>query len=170
MALLKDEVLGRIHSAFLDVKRPKDEELQWHADSPDEIWIESFVGDNEMNWWDVSPEKIEYECQALTALSFKAYAYYLPAYMTWVLNNYETSDSNTVDCVLYDLNLLGATEERDRRAQSLSVDQSKAVLEFLKFMSELRSGVVDSKAAKLAIQSYWEKFDEPRRSSENKPG
>jgi hypothetical protein len=173
MARMKDEVLGRIHSAFCNVPRPKDDELQWHPDSMDEIWIDSFIGDSDMNWWQISGEKIDYECNALGAFSPRAYAYYLPAYMTWVLMHYETSDSNTVDHTLYDLDLLGASEERDHRARSLTVEQSKAVLEFLKFMNEIGAGRVDSAAAKRAIESYWGKFEEPlntNRGRKNRDG
>ena len=156
---MKDEILGRIQAAFYNVPRPNDNELQWYPDSSDELWIESFVGDSDSKWWEVSDEKIAYECSALTAFSPKAYVYYLPAYMSWVLTHYETSDSNTVDYTVYDLDLLGATEERTRRARSLTVDQSKAVLEFLKFMAE-RPDRVDASAAKRAIDSYWGQFDD----------
>jgi hypothetical protein len=92
---VKDEVLERIRAAFFKVKRPRDDELQWHPDSSEELFIESFIGDTAWSWWEVSADKIAYECHALSAFSFNAYVYYLPAYMTWVLKNFETSDSNT---------------------------------------------------------------------------
>lgn len=177
MRLMKDEILARIHSAFCDVARPKLDELQWHPNSIDEVFIESFVFDTATNWWEVSAKVIEYECDALTGFSFKAYAFYLPAYMTWVLKNYETSESNTVDYTLYNLNLHDCSEEWRRRAQSLSVNQSKAVLDFLKFMSLRPNGVVDTDAAKRAIESYWGRFEDPfvatkalRRSRKNRSG
>src|ERR1044071_6392994 len=118
---MKDEVLGRIHSAFYNVVRPKDEELLWYPNSMDRIWIESFIGDVDTNWWQISGEKIEYECNALGSFSPRAYAYYLPAYRSWVLTHCNTSDSNTVDYTIYDLELVGASEERNERARSLTI-------------------------------------------------
>ena len=164
MALSKEDIFKQIREAFSGVKRPPDEKLLHFPDTGDELWVESFLGDTETDWMDVNPDKIEKEYAALTAFSSSAFLYYLPAYMTWVLNNYITSASNTVDHTLYDLDLTDREEDVRRimedRFSALSKEQGKAVLEFLKYMSGIREA--DSKAAHRAIASYWDRFDDAK--------
>jgi len=100
MALSKENIIKQIREAFSGVKRPPDEKLLHFPNTGGELWIESFLGDAETDWLDVSPDKIEKEYAALTVFSPSAFVYYLPAYMTWVLNNCTTSASNTVDHTL----------------------------------------------------------------------
>jgi uncharacterized protein DUF6714 len=162
MAVSKEDVINQIRKAFSGVKRSPDEELLHFPNTGGELWIESFLGDTETDWLDVSPAKIEKEYAALTVFSPYAFAYYLPAYMTWVLNNCTTSASNTVDHTLYDLDLTDREDDVRRimedRFSVLSVEQGKAVLAFLKYMSGISK--VDSEAALRAIASYWNRFDE----------
>src|SRR5882724_12961251 len=153
MAISKGDIVKQIREAFLDVKRPPDEELLHFPGVGDELWVESFLGDTETDWMDASPDKIEHEYAALTVFSPSGFVYYLPAYMTWVLNNYTTSASNTVDHTLYDLDLTDREEDVRRimedRFSALSKEQGKAVLAFLKYMSGIRKA--DSEAALRAI-------------------
>lgn len=171
MAIRKEDIVNQIRAAFLDVKRPSDEELLHFPDTGADLWIESFFGNTETDWIDISPQKIEYECSALTVFSPSAFVYYLPAYMTWVLNYYETSSSNTLDHTLYDLDLTNREDTSRRimeeRFPALSQQQGRAVLAFLKFMREIPR--VDSKAANSAIDSYWSRFDEPTPNSSLNP-
>ncbi len=159
--LTKEDLVTQIRHAFLQVKRPPDEKLLHFPDVGDELWVESFLGDTDTDWIAVSPDKIEKEYAALTAFSPSAFVYYLPAYMTWVLNNYTTSSSNTVDHTLYGLDLTDREEDVRRimedRFSVLSKEQGKAVLAFLKYMNRIREA--DSKAAHRAIASYWDRFD-----------
>ena len=163
MVLSKEHVVNQIREAFLGVKRPPDEKVLHFPNTGDELWIESFLGNTETDWIDIGPEKIEYECSALTVFSPSAFVYYLPAYMTWVINNYTTSSSNTLDHTLYDLDLTGREDISRRimgeRFSALSREQGQAVLAFLKYMSGIKR--IDSKAARSAIDSYWARFDEP---------
>jgi hypothetical protein len=128
------------------------------------MWIESFLDDTETDWSKISPEKIEMESSALTVFSPVAFRYYLPAYMTWVLRHYSLSHSNTVDHVLYDLDMTEKSKDSRRmqiweeRFATLSNAQRKAVLAFLEFMSTIPDNRVDSKAARRAIDSYWVRF------------
>jgi hypothetical protein len=167
MALSKEDIISQIRAAFLGVKRPSDEKLLHFPNTGGELWAESFLGNTSTDWIDISPQKIEYECSALTVFSPSAFVYYLPAYMTWVLNHYETSSSNTLDHTLYDLDLTNRDDTSRRiieeRFSALSQQQGQAVLTFLKFMREIPR--VDSKAASSAIDSYWSRFDEPTPNS-----
>lgn len=162
--LTKEDLVTQIRHAFLQVKRPPDEKLLHFPDVGDELWVESFLGDTDTDWIAVSPDKIEKEYAALTAFSPSAFVYYLPAYMTWVLNNYTTSSSNTVDHTLYGLDLTDREEDVRRimedRFSVLSKEQGKAVLAFLKYMSGIRKA--DSEAALRAIASYWDRFDDAK--------
>jgi len=91
--------------------------------------------------------------------------------MTWILNQYERSSSNTVDHTLYDLDLTNREDTSRRimeeRFSALSQKQGQAVLAFLKYMSEIPR--VDSKAASSAIDSYWAKFEQPIANSSLNP-
>jgi hypothetical protein len=164
VALSKEQLAEQIRAAFFCVKRPPDDKLLHFTNTGGELWVESFLGNTETDWMDVSPDKIEYESSALTVLSPSAFAYYLPAYMIWVLNNYATSSSNTVDYTLYALDLTGRTDDlrkvMEDRFSALSREQGQAVFEFLKYMSEVKE--VESRAACDAIASYWHRFDEPK--------
>ena len=155
-----EEIIVLIREAFSGVERPKKEDLL-HC-PVDELWVESFLDDIETDWVDIDPKKIEYECSALTAFSPAAWRYYLPAYMTWNLRNYATSDSNTVDHVIYGLELDDDPKIRDSkkpRFEALSRKQAEAVLAFLDFMSQDgMNALVDAKVARRAIDSYWHKF------------
>ncbi len=159
-----EEIVALIREAFAGVERPKKKDLLHFPDVGDDLWIESFLDDTETDWADIDPKKIEYECNALTAFSPAAWRYYLPAYMTWDLRNYwTTSGSNTVDHVIYALEL--TRDPRIRKVtmpcfEALSKEQSKAVLAFLEFMSEVPDNQVDSKVARRAIEDYWYKFKE----------
>ena len=161
MALSKDALVKQIRQAFLGVNRPPDEKLLHFPNMGDELWVESYLGNTETDWKNIKPDKIEHEYAALTAFSPAAFVYYLPAYMTWVLKNCATSSSNTVDHTLYALDLTDREEAvrgiMEDRFSALSQEQAHVVLEFLKYMSELRE--VDNKAAHRAIASFWNKFD-----------
>lgn len=172
MASSKEDIVNQIRAAFLGVKRPSDEKLLHFPNTGGELWVESLLGNTSTDWIDISPQKIEYECSVLTVFSPSAFVYYLPAYMTWVLNHYETSSSNTVDHTLYDLDLTNREDTSRRimeeRFSALSQQQGRAVLTFLKFMREIPG--VDGEAASRAIDSYWSRFDELTPDSSLNPG
>jgi hypothetical protein len=45
------------------------------------------------------------------------------------------------------------------RFSALSREQGKAVLGFLKYMSGVSEGIVDSRVARQAIEAYWKRFE-----------
>jgi hypothetical protein len=162
MTLLKrEDIIRQIREAFLGIKRPPDEKLLHFPNTGGELWVDSFLGSTETDWVDISPEKIEHGCWVLTVVSPSAFVYYLPAYMTWVLNKYESCSSNTLDHTLYDLDLTDRDENSgkimEERFSALSHEQGQAVLAFLKYMTGIKD--IDSKAASGAISSYWKRFE-----------
>ena len=158
----REDIIKRIRKAFLGVERPPDEKLLHFPNTGGELWVDRFLGTTETDWIDISPENVAHECWALTVLSPPAFAYYLPAYVTWVLKNYDVCSSSTLDHTLYDLDLTGRDENTrsmmEQRFSVLTEEQGQAVLEFLKYMIGIKG--IDSKAARDAIASYWDKFEE----------
>ena len=157
----REDIISQIRRAFLGVERPQDERLLQFPNTGGELWVDRFLGSTETDWIDISPEKIEHECWALSVLSPAAFAYYLPAYMTWVLKNYDACSSDTLDHTLYDLDLTDRDDSTrstmEQRFAHFSKEQGQSVLAFLSFMAQVKE--VDSKAAIGAIKSYWRRFD-----------
>ena len=155
-------VIGLIREAFSGVHCPKVQDLLRDS-NVDPLWAEAFLNETETDWLQIDPTKIEKECSALTVLSPSAFRFYLPAYMLWDLNNFQTSKSNTVDHVIYDLDLTGrkpkSRQLMENQFRVLSKHQSKAVLAFLEFMSQKSlDEFVDTSVARRAIDSYWHRF------------
>lgn len=73
MALSKEDIVNQIRAAFLGVQRPPDEKLLHFPNTGDNLWVDSFLGNTETDWIDINPQKIEYECSALTAFSPSAF-------------------------------------------------------------------------------------------------
>jgi len=157
-----ETIIEAVCEAFRYVKRPSTSDLVHFPNTGDEIWIESFLGNEETSWCEVAADQIEKESSALTVFSPAAFQYYLPAYMTWVLRNYEISRSNTVNHVLYDLDVTDTSADSHQiwmqRFSRLSKAQGNAVLQFLTFMSQLPDERVNTKAAKRAVDAYWSRY------------
>lgn len=165
MGFEEERIIQVIYDAFRDVQRPPHSEILHFPNTGDEMWIESFLETTETHWWDIPAESMEQESSALTVFSPAAFRYYLPAYMTWELRHYTSSHSNTVDHIMYDLNLSHRSSDTygfwKQRFRVLSREQGKAVLAFLEFMSQVPGDIVDSQAATRAIESYWGRYRDP---------
>lgn len=117
--------------------------------------------DTEHSWEEIPNEWIEQHPSSLCFVDPQSWQYYIPAYMTWTLKNFQTSDSITAEMTIYkfrlfdnnpDLNL-----EQMKRFQQLNQKQSAAVCRFLRYMSQ-DDDRVDGGAAKEALQKYWGQF------------
>jgi hypothetical protein len=114
--------------------------------------------DTEVHWTDVPAADIEDSPEIFSFLDFRGFAYYLPAYMVWALENYDHSDSATPDFLIYALDPHGALQDTKlSHFDQLASGQREVVAEFLRFMSE-QTQHADSDAAARAIQVYWSKY------------
>jgi len=159
-----EKVIDQITEAFNGVHFPGSQKLLHFPDTGDDLWVESFLGCKFNYWEEVPAELIEYECSALTVFSPEAFIFFIPAYMTWVLKNYEKSDSSTVDHTLYGLDLTTRDKNSKRimleRFEPLSLMQKKSVFSFLDLLKDEKfDNFVDIEAAKKALDSYWGKFE-----------
>ena len=95
-----EAIVNEIKGAFTDVPHPGDD-LMLHPQCMDDNDVEEFYGG--IHWHDVPGEIIERNNASLCFFSPEAYRFYLPAYLIWVLNNFATSNSFTLDSTIYSL-------------------------------------------------------------------
>ena len=158
--MTRNQLVKSIQQSFSGICRPDDKYIT--LNKGDDIWVESFLGGSENSWTEINSNKIEHENSVLSCVRPQAYAYYLAAYLTWSLKNYETSESTTVDNIIYSLNSCSydsITKLRlEKNYKTLNLIQSKSVLNYLKYMASLSNEIVESEAAQKAIDCYWHKY------------
>ena len=123
------------------------------AYSDDRVRIAAREKDKEHNWRDVPGWKIERFHSALSFLDVKGWRFYIPAYMVWTLRNWRTTDSPTVDSLIWDFDPDFKISFLPRYA-SLASEQACAVCQFLQFFCDY-SGEPD---ACKAMAAYWQQF------------
>jgi hypothetical protein len=109
-------------------------------------------------WQDVPGADIEAAYDILSFLDAAGFRYYLPAYMVWSLENFETSESRSVDHTIYSLALHEEPRLRQWQLGRFSVfdpRQAKAIARFLAFMAERSGGLADAAAAAAALADHW---------------
>lgn len=91
---------SEIEKAFADTKYPGDNNLLYQEGYRDDSDILSFYGHTD---WKKVPDKVlEYENAALCFFSPEAYQFYIPRFLIYVLENYD-SEEIVVDNTLYSL-------------------------------------------------------------------
>ena len=119
--------------------------------------------DTESSWERVPDAAIE-ECQwALSHLDPLSWRFYVPAYMSWSLAHFLTSDSIVSDFTIYTF-LINEDDERlvayaQERFRTLDAAQSRAVCQFLRYMAANDSRC-DGNAARRALEQTWGRFCE----------
>ena len=78
-------------------------------------------------WWEISDENIEKHPDILGLVDLDIWRYYLPAYMTWVIRNYLTTDSFSKFAIVFDLE---NEQNLIRKFCFLNKDQSESVFCF----------------------------------------
>ena len=139
---------------FADVGRSPDANL--FAKRPDYLWSENLHG-GAGPWWEVPAAAIAREPHALDQLTIDGFRFFLPAYLSWVIQN-PRSDYVTVDTTISALDTSNCSEpvlsDRIARFQALNESQRAAVLKFLSWAS--LDDELDAKvAASSALSSYW---------------
>lgn len=117
--------------------------------------------DTESAWEQVPDTAIE-ECQsALSHLDPVSWSFYVPAYMSWSLENFLTNESIVCDFTSYTF-LLHEEEQclvawAQERFRGLDAAQSRAVCRFLRCMAD-HEGRCDGDAARRALEQTWGRF------------
>ena len=84
-----EKLIQQINDAFAGLPRPTDDELL-HPDCSDDVDILEFYGGVLRE--NMTDALVVHSYAAPTAFSPKAFQYYLPAYLIWLLNNPDSMD------------------------------------------------------------------------------
>jgi hypothetical protein len=151
---LPEQLLSDLKAAFGQVERLPDAML--FAERSDYLWSEGLHG-GAGQWWEVPPQAIAHEPYALNELTDAGFRFFLPAYLTWIVQNLP-SDYRTVDTTIYALDASHGGDqlmsERRARFDSLTSAQRAVVLKFLEWAST-QGEKLDAGAASKALASYW---------------
>lgn len=114
--------------------------------------------DERNNWENIPDEVISRASFSLCYVDEKGMKFSLPAYMVFLLKNYQVSDSASIDAVIYALDRISGPN--DKGWDFLSKEQKEIVAKFLKFLViSIKEGIVDDVVASRAYEKYWRKFD-----------
>jgi hypothetical protein len=156
--------IDEIGRAFAHVKYPGDDKLVSPGTRSYCEEVLSFVGI--VDWKHVPDSIIIEEGAALSFFSPEALRFFLPAFMLWVLGNFDKSRAFVVDRTIYTFVPSDRYPEITRNkirqlTEALTTEQRAAVLSFLRIM-ERQSGRVDTEAATkaLALMSEIEKAEQ----------
>jgi hypothetical protein len=119
----------------------------------DEKRAQARLKDTETRWQDVSAVKLE-RFDKPAFLDVKGFRFYLPAYMVWAMKSFRTAKSLSIDFYLYCMRHPG------HDAEYFDVEQSKAILSFLRFVVKYAQGHMDTATAQKAIDRYFGRFSE----------
>jgi hypothetical protein len=152
-----ERLVRQLRGAFAEVELGGGETIhQAHLEGifgKGEEWIAAREKDPESHWYEVPDWKLKTGFSTLSFFDVEGWRFYIPAFMSWSLQNWRTTDSTTADSVLWDLDW-GHHEHWSKRYESLNRAQSEAVHDFLEFFDRY-SGQDD---ARKAIRSYWHQF------------
>lgn len=158
----RDSVVGVIKSAFRGVVRGRmtlhEAEASAFYATP-AVQLSARERDRESRWEEVPDSSIEECAAALTFLDPVSWLYYLPAYMLWFIDSSRGKyGCMAADSLIYELCLRPPEAELSvGRFRMLDHGQGKAVLAFLRLVSEDKSYGFSREAAK-AIDCYWIKY------------
>jgi hypothetical protein len=153
MALVMD-VVRQIEAAFRDVTHPGDAAML-NSDCLDDHEDDVRALRGFLSWQSIPDKVIESENAGLTALSPRAFQFYLPAYMKWSLLNLRASSAFTSDATIYALAPTASRiEQLVSRYSLLSPAQVRAVVSFLRIMAD-SPDFADADTAMQALRSYW---------------
>lgn len=158
----REEVIKLIEIAFKGVELEDGISLH-QADIIDEYGSKEEIEkarqkDIDSGWGEVPTDLIE-QLQVLPHLDAKGFRYYIPAYMLWTLQNFDTSDSFSSDATIYALAPSGKDKLWDLHMTHYSLlnkEQRNAIKKFLLFCSDEELwGVLDTVVAKQGLDKYW---------------
>lgn len=120
--------------------------------------------DTDQHWSEVPDALIARMPHALSFLDESGFRYYLPAYLSWTLRSYDSTDSASLSALLFDLARPSepSTPEREAtvraRFRLLTAAQSQVVCRVLRFLAVYGYSCVDVKLVQAALDQYWGDF------------
>ena len=118
--------------------------------------IAARANDTEHHWWDVPPSKLAVMGSALSFFDPVSWRFYIPAFMTWNIDEWIREGTSCYDDVIGRMvPLYGSDAEADRRIKALDRAQGLAVLSYLAYFREY-SGDADDRARADRVIKYWE--------------
>jgi hypothetical protein len=110
------------------------------------------------SWIDIPEKVIEQFSSALCFVDSEGMRFLLPAYMLFACKYYKTSDSFSIDSVIYALDR--GIYKFGNDISILTTDQISAIIAFLKFMIlDAGEEFVDAEAALRAYENHWSVFE-----------
>jgi hypothetical protein len=156
----RSALIRAIHEAFRHVRREDGvtlHEAHLELTGSERQRLRARARDVDTHWTEVSADAMASRSSVFSFFDEKGFRYYLPAYMTWTLNNLRDCTSVAPEMLLYAL----------REPKLISFDifddrQSTAILRFLQFVAMHAADFGDDflgEAAQEAIDSYWSRFE-----------
>ena len=150
-----DNLIGAIEDAFADVKL-EDGVGIFEAEAiddcvSDKLRTKAREQDVRDDWKAIPDEVIAEHYSAMAFMDEKGLKYAIPAYMRFALRHWQTSNSASVDHIIYTL-------ARDEDWAFLSTKQKETVANFLNHMVLEADEYVDSWQASLAYEKHWAPF------------
>jgi hypothetical protein len=117
------------------------------------------LGDSKswVGWQDIPDDTLRRHYTTFCFVDSKGFKYLIPAYMRFVLRNYEEDGSASIDSTIYAL--APDNYNFDGFAELLTLQQKRAIKKFLEFLIlDVGDDLVDASAASTAYESYWCQF------------
>ena len=122
----KEEIRNKIKSAFSQVQYPGDKHIAYHQCDECERVRGDFRGQSPAS---LKNEIIEYHYDSIPLFAPKAYQFFLPVYLYYALDNF---DSDVTQFLLFNL---GSNNEE--RLKLFSLEQKQAVAAFLQYIQSI---------------------------------
>lgn len=118
--------------------------------------------DVERRWEDVPNAHVESCMHGIYHVDPASWRYYIPRYMVWSIENFQTNSSLLSDLTIYQLappneSHTGLRKHALERYRMLDAAQSRAVALFLHYMAQ-HDDDADAYAASEALRIYWGRF------------
>ena len=108
-------------------------------------------------WWDVPPEVLDCNHEAVVLLASEALRFFLPAFMTLALDRHDTGNSpvGLLLVVLTPGETSAARRAFEGRFGDLDGPQRDAVASFLRLWRDRLGDDLDANQARIALERYW---------------
>lgn len=155
LAVHPDNLIDAIERAFANVKLD-DGIGVFEAEALDDCVSDKLlararakdIGDD---WRALSDDVISEHYSAMAFMDQKGLRYAIPAYMRFAVRYWKTSNSASVDHVIYTL-------ARDEDWDFLTEEQKQVIADFLRYMVVEADEDVDTWQASLAYEKYWARY------------
>ena len=164
MQINRDKLVREIRTAFRNVRIGEGIGI-YEAEALDDYAVEDqrlaarFKDRVAWESWGEIPAEVVSKCYSvLCFVDPEGMRFLLPAFMVFTVENYDKSNSSSIDSVIYALDL---TKEAFAAFDAvLSAEQKEAVAKFLRFMVvEAGENWVDAVAASRAYEAHWSQYE-----------